>query len=185
VTSPRPSGRRIGVRAWLLTLLTVVGLLVFGAETASAARLPDAGNRVRASAPETITAVGVSEHIRAGQGRGPPVLQGQIVVATGVAAEAGQTVDGVGNVTAHGAERVAGAGATRGGVLSADEINAVRQGGQILRQADGATVRILQNDAGRFDVVVDGEKGLITTFRNLSEKSLHRLSKNYGWGPGQ
>jgi hypothetical protein len=33
-----------------------------------------------------ITAVGVSEHIAAGQGRGPPLSQRQIVVATGVAA---------------------------------------------------------------------------------------------------
>jgi hypothetical protein len=87
VTSPRRPGRRIGVRAWLLAVLAVVGLLAFGTGTASARTLPDAGNRVRVSTPETITAVGVSEHITAGQGRGPPVLQRRFVVATGVAAE--------------------------------------------------------------------------------------------------
>jgi hypothetical protein len=87
VTSPRRPGRLTGVRAWLLALLTAVGLLVFGAGTASAHTLPDAGNRVRACAPETITAVGVSEHIAAGQDRGPPLSQPRFVVATGVAAE--------------------------------------------------------------------------------------------------
>jgi hypothetical protein len=89
VTSPRRPGTLNGVGAWLLAVLAAVGLLVFGAGTASAHTLPDAGNRVRVSAPETITAVGVSEHIAAGQGRGPPVLAAGFVVATGVAAEDG------------------------------------------------------------------------------------------------
>lgn len=64
-------------------------MLVFGTGTASARTLPDAGTCVRACAPETITAVGVSEHIAAGQGRGLPLSQPRIVVATGVAADAG------------------------------------------------------------------------------------------------
>jgi hypothetical protein len=68
-------------------VLAVVGLLLFGAGTASTAPLPDAGNRVQASTPQTITAVGVSEHIAAGQGRGPPAPRAGIVVATGVATE--------------------------------------------------------------------------------------------------
>jgi hypothetical protein len=50
-----------------------------------------------------------------------------------------------------------------------------------MTQADGATVRILTNDAGRSSVVVEGERGIITTFRNISEKFLTRLGKNYGW----
>jgi hypothetical protein len=83
--------------------------------------------------------------------------------------------------TAHGAERIAGQGATRGGVLSEAGVNAVRQGGRVMIQADGATVRILQNEAGRFNVVVEGERGIITTFENLSQKSLDRLAGNYGW----
>jgi uncharacterized protein RhaS with RHS repeats len=83
--------------------------------------------------------------------------------------------------TAHGAERIAGVGATRGGILSEAGVATVRQGGRAMTQADGAIVRILQNDAGRFNVVVEGEQGIITTFENLSQKSLDRLSKNYGW----
>jgi hypothetical protein len=84
--------------------------------------------------------------------------------------------------TAHGAERIAGAAATRGGVLSLEEIAAVREGGRVLTQAGGGTVRILEQ-GGRFNVVVEGERGIITTFRNLSQKSLDRLAKNYGWTP--
>jgi len=89
--------------------------------------------------------------------------------------------DGALQTTAHGAERIAGAAATRGGVLSEAGVTAVRQGGRVMTQADGATVRILQNEAGRFNVVVEGERGIITTFENLSQKSLDRLGRNYGW----
>lgn len=82
--------------------------------------------------------------------------------------------------TAHGAERIAGAGATRGGVLSEAEITAARAGTK-LTQADGAVVRVLEGPPGRFNVVVEGERGVITTFKNLSQESLDRLAKNYGW----
>ena len=99
-----------------------------------------------------------------------------------VAAEAGDGA-GIGATTAHGAERVAGAAATRGGVLSPEQILNVRGSGEVWSQADGATVRILQNGAGRYDVVVDGDRGLITTFSNLSQKSFDRLAGNYGWTP--
>jgi RHS repeat-associated protein len=85
--------------------------------------------------------------------------------------------------TAHGAERIAGAAATRGGVLGAESVGVVRELGSVMTQADGATVRILQNESGRFNVVVEGQRGIITTFENLSQKSLDRLGKNYGWKP--
>ena len=80
----------------------------------------------------------------------------------------------------HGAERKAGA-ATRGGVLSVDGVAAVRESGRVLTQADGATGRVLETSAGRFDVVVEGERGIITTFEKLKQKSFDRLAKNYGW----
>lgn len=94
---------------------------------------------------------------------------------------AANTASKVGPTTAHGAERIAGAAATRGGVLAEEQILLVRGSGQLLTQADGASVRVLQNEAGRFDVVVDGSRGLITTFSNLSQKSLERLGTRYGW----
>lgn len=67
------------------------------------------------------------------------------------------------------------------GVLSADEILQVRGSGGLLRQADGTPVRALRNAGGQFDVVVDGERGLITSIKNLSLKSLDRLANHYRW----
>ena len=60
-------------------------------------------------------------------------------------------------------------------------INQARQLGRVMTQADGATVHILEVEPVRFNVVVWGERGLITTFERLSQKSLDRLGKNYGW----
>jgi hypothetical protein len=56
--------------------------------------------------------------------------------------------------------------------------NATRQ----LVQSDGAKVFIKEIN-GKFNVVVQGERGVITTFRNITQKALDRLAKNYGWEP--
>ena len=89
-------------------------------------------------------------------------------------------VEGGFRTTVHGAKRIAGAAATRGGVLTEAEVIAARAG-RALTQADGAAVRVLEVVPGRFNVVVEGERGIITTFKNLSQQSLDKLSKNYGW----
>jgi len=100
-------------------------------------------------------------------------------IAAKVAATAGEDA-GI-QTTAHGAERIAGAAATRGGVLSEAEIIAARAG-STLTQADGAIVHVLETAPGRFNVVVNSQGGrLITTFKNLSQKALDRLARNYGW----
>ena len=83
--------------------------------------------------------------------------------------------------TLHGAQRLAGPAATRGGVLTAERAKAVSSGGRVMTQADGAIVKILQNSKGRFDVVIEGKRGLITSFEDLTEKTIARLGKNYGW----
>lgn len=80
------------------------------------------------------------------------------------AAEEGAAVQ----TTIHGAERIAGAAATRGGVLSAEGVVATRQAGQTLTQADGAAVFVNATSAERFNVVVQNSQGrVITTFRLL------------------
>ena len=83
--------------------------------------------------------------------------------------------------TVHGATRVAGVSATRGGVLSKFEVIVARIGGTRMTQADGAFVYIYQKASGKFNVAVFGRNGFVTSFRNISQKSLDRLSKNYGW----
>ena len=84
-------------------------------------------------------------------------------------------------VTRHGLERVAGAAATRGGVLSSGQIHMVRLFGRRLTSSvNGATVRVLRI-GDRFHVVIDGERGFMTSYRGLSQKSLDRLASKYGW----
>jgi RHS repeat-associated protein len=111
---------------------------------------------------------------------------GVLTLTAGIAAAGAAVVVTAGDIatlttTAHGAARIAGPLATRGGVLSAEQIAAVQASGRVMTQTDSAVVRILQTAGGRFNVVIEGEKGLITTFENLSQKSLDGLAKRYGW----
>lgn len=78
--------------------------------------------------------------------------------------------------TQHGAERMADA--TRLGEDAATSV--MRNPTRTLTQGDGAQVFIKEVD-GRFNVVVSGDRGVITTFKNLSEKRLERLGRNYDW----
>ena len=112
-----------------------------------------------------------------GLGRAAAGVEG----ATAIGADAASIENSIVQTTLHGAERIAGAGATRGGVLTAEEVTATQTSTRVLTQADGAAVHIAEAAPGRYNVVVSGERGVITTFKNISEKSLTRLSKNYGW----
>lgn len=109
------------------------------------------------------------------EARGVPTTPASRFVATEAAGAGGI------ETTAHGATRIASEAATRGGVLGEAEIGVVRQAGAVYNQSNGAIARVLQQADGRFSVVVDGDRGLITTFQNLSQSSLDRLAKNYGW----
>jgi len=68
--------------------------------------------------------------------------------------------------TAHGVQRIAGTTATRGGVLSVNEVR---------------VTYLHEITPGRFNAVVEGRKGIITTMGNWSQKSINRIAKNYGW----
>ena len=87
------------------------------------------------------------------------------------------------NTTIHGGERLAGAAATRGGVLSSSGVWAARVFGTRLAQSDGATVFVRSHLwGGRYDILVQNRAGkVITTFTNISEKALGRLAKRYGY----
>lgn len=178
----------MNARCWLPLFLAAVivalAAILFGAATSASATGATA-THVGAISHVGEVLVEPPQHVSAGQSRDAAENQPGFVVATGVAAKSVDEVAAagskVGPTTAHGAERIAGAGATRGGVLSEDQILLVRGYGQPLTQGDGAAVRVLQNEAGRFDVVVDGSRGLITSFSNLSQKSLERLATRYGW----
>jgi hypothetical protein len=179
--SPRPRRSLVAAAVGFVVALAL-GVLIslLNAVPASAASAPTAENAVGASTVTLAPLVGLSGDVSPATHLESYDSQAKTVSATGVAADSG-VADGVGATTLHGAERIAGTGATRGGVLAADQIVEVRVAGQVLTQADGATVSILENTAGRFDVVVDGSRGLITTFSNLSLSSLARLAAKYGW----
>ncbi len=84
--------------------------------------------------------------------------------------------------TAHGAERLAGATATRGGVLAASEVSAVQQGGRLMTANNGTTVRLMEQANGRFSAVVTNAEGrIVTTMKDWSAKAIERISRNYGW----
>ena len=34
---------------------------------------------------------------------------------------------------------------------------------------------------GKYNVIVEGDRGIITALKNISKKSLDRLTKNYNW----
>ncbi|MEO8682345.1 MAG: RHS repeat-associated core domain-containing protein [Vicinamibacterales bacterium] len=87
-------------------------------------------------------------------------------------------------VTAHGAARIAGQGATRGGTLGAVEITSVRGAfdAKYIANVNGATALVAKTANGRYNVVIEGDSGkYITSFRNLDQKSLHRMAKKYDW----
>ena len=115
-----------------------------------------------------------------------PYINGVIAAVTVAPFAAGFPRAAVGSkqtalqVTVHGAERIAGPSATRGGVLTADRAAEVIAKGKTLSQSDGAVVSIIEN-SGKYDVVVHGQRGVITTLSNISEKSYARLANKYGW----
>ncbi|GAB6166134.1 hypothetical protein JCM19992_21340 [Thermostilla marina] len=79
--------------------------------------------------------------------------------------------------TAHGYQRLL----ERGWTLA--EYNAMKAGGRVLTQVDGAKVYILEVAVGKFNVIVENPQTgkVITSFRHLSKKSLEGLARNYGW----
>jgi hypothetical protein len=86
------------------------------------------------------------------------------------------------STTAHGAERLAGPMATRGGVLAADEVALVQRSGICMRANNGTFVRLLPQTNGKFSAVVTNVEGkIVTTMKDWSAKSIDRIAKNYGW----
>lgn len=84
-------------------------------------------------------------------------------------AESGSPVQ----ATIHEAELLAGR------EFSPHEV-ALTRTGRVLTEAGGAKVCI-KAVGDRFNVIVEGERGVITGLKNISQKSLERLAVIYGW----
>jgi len=76
--------------------------------------------------------------------------------------------------TIHGGARLAARGFTEADI-------AITKTGTQLLQRDGATVFLKEVTPGKFNVIVEGGRGVVTALKNISEKSVARLSQNYGW----
>ena len=51
----------------------------------------------------------------------------------------------------------------------------------MMTRADGAKVFVKDVGNGKFNVVVEGESGIITVLKNVDFKKLANLAHNYGW----
>jgi hypothetical protein len=87
-----------------------------------------------------------------------------------------EEIQSVIKTTEHGAERLMSRG------FSPSEISALKLSpSKVLSQTDGASVYIKDIGSGKFNVIVEGENGVVTALKNIGQNSLDRLGKNYGW----
>ena len=77
--------------------------------------------------------------------------------------------------TKHGSERLKERG------FSNSDISNTKNTTNIKTQGDCAKVYIKKISNGRFNVIVEGDNGIITALKNISQKALERLTKNYNW----
>lgn len=77
--------------------------------------------------------------------------------------------------TKHGSERLKERG------FSNNDISNTKNTTNIKTQGDCAKVYIKEVSSGKFNVIVEGDRGIITALKNISQKSLERLMKNYNW----
>ncbi|HKO42108.1 MAG TPA: RHS repeat-associated core domain-containing protein [Pyrinomonadaceae bacterium] len=101
------------------------------------------------------------------------VFNGLRGLLSGLFSQSG-TRQAISQATKHGAERLAERGFT-----SAD-ITLTKSGSQFL-QKDGARVFLKEVSSGRFNVIVEGQRGVVTALKDVSERKIAKLARNYGW----
>lgn len=80
-----------------------------------------------------------------------------------------------GKNTAHGNQRLRERGFSNQDILDTKSTNNIKM------QSDGAKVYIKEISSGKFNVIVEGERGIITALKNIGQKALDRLIRNYKW----
>jgi RHS repeat-associated protein len=79
--------------------------------------------------------------------------------------------------TAHGAERAADPSR----LSTTEQAEVMANYSRKMAQADGATVYIQDLGNGKFNVVVSGQRGPITNLKEIDQRALDNLARNYGW----
>ena len=77
--------------------------------------------------------------------------------------------------TKHGNERLKERG------FSENDISNTKNTSNVKTQNDGAKVYIKEVSHGKYNVIVEGDRGIITALKNINKKALDRLTKNYNW----
>lgn len=121
----------------------------------------------------------------AGTVTGPGVLateSGGVTIGTAVGLGGGAAYgmsncssSGDSGTTQHGAEQMAKR------KISQAEIDEAKTG-QKYEQEDGATAFVKKVGRGRYNIVIEGEGGIVTAMKNLSKSEVNALARNYGWG---
>jgi RHS repeat-associated protein len=80
--------------------------------------------------------------------------------------------------TLHGADRAADPSR----LSPAEQAEVIANPTETFTQADGAQVYV-QQVGDRYNVVVEGKRGVISNFKTIRQGSLNRLARNYDWTP--
>lgn len=86
-------------------------------------------------------------------------------------------------ITAHGRERLAGPNAGRERVLSNNEAKDTKYShrSKQFKQNNGVNVYLEKQPNGKYNGVVEGKRGLITTMKDWSARELANMGKNQQW----
>lgn len=86
-------------------------------------------------------------------------------------------------ITAHGRERIAGSNAGRGRVLSYNEAKDTKYShrSKQFKQKNGVNVYLEKQPNGKYNGVVEGKRGLITTMKDWSARELAHMGRNQQW----
>lgn len=95
-------------------------------------------------------------------------------VTLGLEAATESAAESVTATTVHGAEQIAAR------VVTEADMALTRTGTQLL-QRDGARVFLKEVVPGKFNVLVEGQRGVVTAMKNISWRSVCRLGANYGY----
>jgi hypothetical protein len=135
-------------------------------------------NRQTAPIPRAVGAfVGISVAVGTGAGvvlHVTGALAGSGLTTLGLETTAPATEAATTATTIHGAEQLAARGFTEA------DISLTRTGTELM-QEDGATVYLKEITPGRYNVLVEGERGVITALKNVPWDKVAKLASNYGW----
>jgi hypothetical protein len=170
------AGKRLALVALLAGIL--VALLGILAPPASASPILHTQTRVAAITEPNSQLVGPSATVAAVQGRERAPDYDRNATGSSVAAEdEGATSEEL-QQTAHGLER----SLDPSRLSVAEQQNVIANATQEFTQGESANVYV-QQIGDRYNVVVQGQNGVITNLKGVSGSSLNRLASNYGWIP--